>query len=292
MYKILAHISDPASLARLVSSCKFWRNLVKDPRFLDCLRRRHGDHGFTPSLLLGFFYQENKICSSDLWKYHIDKTRCLAPSFVRMSELTQFVGSKAARNARKPLPLETLIQGLGASLNFYKPIASQDSFLAFRRKLKDANGQTIKDLFCVCNPLTGETFEIPGLRYNNIPPNHYTLFVTNDVDLSGRTSQSFQLICIWVIKGKHFVSVCYSSKTGTWTRSERVPELLPGRYLVANSAAASDGVIRWLCGSWRQMTLTHVATLHIGNMELSYLELPPEAKRNKAPLLASYSDDD
>uniref|UniRef100_A0ACD6A9K1 Uncharacterized protein n=1 Tax=Avena sativa TaxID=4498 RepID=A0ACD6A9K1_AVESA len=289
MYKIPAHISDPASLARLASSWKFWRNLVKDPGFLDCLRRRHGDHGFTPSLLLGFFYQENKRSSSDLWKYHIDKTRCLAPSFVRMSELTQFIGSKTARNARKPLSLETFIQGLGASLNFFKPIASHDSFLAFRRKSKDADGQTIEDSFCVCNPLTGETFEIPGLRYN-IPPNHYALFVTNDVGLSGRMSQSFQLIGIWVMKGNRFVSACYSSKTGTWTRSGIIPQLLPGRYLVSNSAAASDGVIHWLCGSWRQMTLTHVATLHIGNMELSYLELPPEAKRNKAPLLASSAD--
>jgi hypothetical protein len=38
------------------------------------------------------------------------------------------------------------------------------------------------------------------------------------------------------------------------------------------------------------MTLTHVATLNVGNMELSYLELPPEAKRNKAPLLGSSAD--
>ncbi|KAM0912435.1 hypothetical protein ACQ4PT_012788 [Festuca glaucescens] len=167
MYKILSHISDPASLARLASSCKFWHDLIKDPTFLDRLRRRHGDHGFTPSLLLGFFYQDNRRSSPDLWKYHIDKTRCLAPSFVRMSELTQFVGSKAARNARKTLSLETFIPGL---------------------------------------------------------------------------------------------------------------------------AASSDGVVRWLCGSWRQMTLTHVATLHIGNMELSYLELPPEAKSNKAPLLGSSAD--
>lgn len=203
MYKIPAHISDPASLARLASSCKFWHNLIKDPAFLESLRRRHNDHGFTPSLLLGFFYQDNKRSSKDLWEYHIDKTRCLAPRFVRMSELSQYVGSKAARNAMKPLSLETFIQDLGASLNFYKPIASQDSFLALRRKSKDADGEAIKHSLCVCNPLTGETFGIRCLRYN-IPPNHYALFVTNDVELSGRMSQSFQLIAIWVIKAKHF----------------------------------------------------------------------------------------
>jgi hypothetical protein len=207
---------------------------------------------------------------------------------MRMSELSQYVGSKAARNARKPLSLETFIPGLGASLNFYKPIASQDSFVAFRLKSKDADGR-VKDLLCVCNPLTGETFQIPSHRVN-MRPSHYALFVTNDVDLSGRTCQSFQLICIYVIKAKHFACVFYSSKTERWTRSEGVPELLPGLYLVSNSAAASDGVIRWLCGSWRQMALTHIAMLHIGNMELSYVELPPEAKRNKAPLLGSSAD--
>ena len=88
MYKIPAHISDSAFLARLASSCKFWRNIIKDPTFLDRLRRRHGDHGFTPSLLLGFFYQDKKKSSPELWKHHIDKTRCLAPSFVWKSELS------------------------------------------------------------------------------------------------------------------------------------------------------------------------------------------------------------
>ncbi|XP_044402333.1 uncharacterized protein [Triticum aestivum] len=178
MYKIPTHISDPASLARLASSCKFWRDLIKDPTFLDRLRRQHRDHGFTPSLLLGFFLQEKKRSSPDLWKYHIDKTCCLAPSFVPISELSRFVGSKSARNAIEPLSLETFIPGLGASLNFYKPFASQDNFLVLCRQLKVDNGQDMKDVLCVRNPLTGETFEIPRHRY--VPPNHYVLFVTND----------------------------------------------------------------------------------------------------------------
>ncbi|CAM0877312.1 unnamed protein product [Alopecurus aequalis] len=223
MYKIPAHISDPASLVRLASSCKFWRDLVKDPAFLDSLRRRHRDHGFTPSLLLGFFYQDKK--------------------------------SKSARNAMKPLSLETFIQDLGASLNFYKPIASQDSFLALRRQSKAADGESIVGSLCVC-----------------------------------KFSVSFQLIGIWVIEAKHFHSVCYSSKTRTWSWPEVVPELMPGLYLVSASAAALDGVIHWFCGSWRHMALTHVVTLHVGHMELSYLELPPEAMLNKAPLLASSAD--
>lgn len=207
-----------------------------------------------------------------------------------MSELSRFVGSKSARNAIKPLSLETFIPGLGASLNFYKPIASQDNFLALRRqsKVDTPNGQVINDLLCVCNPLTGETFEIPSHRY--VPPDHYALFVTNDVDIYGRMSQSFQLTGVWIKKGDRFICVCYSSKTGTWTRSQGVPQLMHGLYLVSSSAAASGGVIHWLCGSWKQMSLTHVATLHIGNMELSYLELPPEAKRNKAPVLGSSAD--
>ncbi|KAF7075707.1 hypothetical protein CFC21_080463 [Triticum aestivum] len=288
MYKIPAHISDPASLARLASSCKFWRNLIKDPTFLDRLRRRHGDHGFTPSLLLGFFYQDKKKSSPELWKHHIDKTRCLAPSFVRKSELSRFVGSKSARSVIKPLSLGTFIPGLGASLNFYKPIASQDSFLVLHRQSKDANGQATRDVLCVCNPLTGETFKIPTLEY--MPPHHYALLVTNDVDIYGHVSQSFQLTAIWIRRLKHFISVCYSSKTGTWMESPVVPELRRSLCLVPSSAAAYDGVISWLCDSWKQLSLTHVATLHTGNMELSYLELPPEAKRNKDPVLGSSAD--
>ncbi|VAI39002.1 uncharacterized protein [Triticum aestivum] len=285
MYKIPGHISDPASLARLASSCKFWRNLIKDPTFLDRLSRRHRDHGSTQSLLLGFFYQDNERTSPDLMKYHIDKTRCLAPSFVRISELSRFVGSKSACNAIKPLSLETFIPGLGASLNFYKPVASQDNFLVLRRLSKDANGH-MNDELCVCNPLTGETFEIPSHLY--VPPDHYVLFVTKEVDIDGRISHSFQLTGIfWMKKAKRFISVCCSSKTGRWTMSYEFPELMPGHYLVSSSAAASGSVIHWLCGSLEQMSLTHVATLHIENMGLSYLELPPEANHIKIPVLAN-----
>uniref|UniRef100_K4AK69 F-box domain-containing protein n=1 Tax=Setaria italica TaxID=4555 RepID=K4AK69_SETIT len=59
IHKILSHIIDPASLARLASTYKFWRNIIKGRSFLDCLRKRCHDHGFTPSLLLGFFYQDS-----------------------------------------------------------------------------------------------------------------------------------------------------------------------------------------------------------------------------------------
>ncbi|XBH95964.1 hypothetical protein VPH35_086442 [Triticum aestivum] len=175
-----------------------------------------------------------------------------------------------------------------ASLNFYKPIASQDSFLVLRRQSKDANGQATRDVLCVCNPLTGETFKIPTLEY--MPPHHYALLVTNDVDIYGHVSQSFQLTAIWIRRLKHFISVCYNSKTGTWMESPVVPELRRSLCLVPSSAAAYDGVISWLCDSWKQLSLTHVATLHTGNMELSYLELPPEAKRNKDPVLGSSAD--
>jgi hypothetical protein len=46
--KILSHITDLASLARLASTCKFWHNIIKGRSFLDCLRKRRHDHGFTP----------------------------------------------------------------------------------------------------------------------------------------------------------------------------------------------------------------------------------------------------
>uniref|UniRef100_A0A8R7RCS4 DUF7595 domain-containing protein n=1 Tax=Triticum urartu TaxID=4572 RepID=A0A8R7RCS4_TRIUA len=91
-------------------------------------------------------------------------------------------------------------------------------------------------------------------------------------------------------KAKRFISVCCSSKTGRWTMSYEFPELMPGHYLVSSSAAVSGSVIHWLCGTLEQMSLTHVATLHIENMGLSYLELPPEANHIKIPVLANSAD--
>jgi hypothetical protein len=75
--RILSHITDPASLARLASTCKFWRNIIKGRTFLDCLRKCRHDHGFTPSLLLGFFYQDSSESRKSKW-------RSLAPSFMPM----------------------------------------------------------------------------------------------------------------------------------------------------------------------------------------------------------------
>ncbi|KQK12458.1 uncharacterized protein LOC100839556 [Brachypodium distachyon] len=259
MCQIPLLISDPATLVRLASSCKFFRDLIKKSTFLDHLRRRHRDHGFTPSLLLGFFYQDNKRSHSHLWQHHTDKNRCLAPSFVRTSELSQFVGSKAARNAVKPLSLETFIPGVGASLNFYKPIASQTASW-----LSAAASMAPMVRRWMCYAFATLSLEKPS----NLPPNHYALFVTNNVDLYGRRSQSFFLIAIWIKNAKIFTSQCYSSKTGIWTASLQNPELMPGLYLVSSSAAASSSVVRWLCGSWKQWTLTrcHAAYWHDGTV--------------------------
>jgi hypothetical protein len=87
--EIPTHISDPASLARAASSYKLLRDLIKDPTFLDGLKGHHRDHGFTSSLLLGFFYQESSEAPSHLWQHHSDKNRCLAPSFIPTSDMIQ-----------------------------------------------------------------------------------------------------------------------------------------------------------------------------------------------------------
>uniref|UniRef100_A0A0A9G8C9 F-box domain-containing protein n=1 Tax=Arundo donax TaxID=35708 RepID=A0A0A9G8C9_ARUDO len=139
MSKIPTHISDPASLARAASPYKLWRYLIKDSTFLDSLKAHHSDHDFTSSLLLGFFYQESSEAPSHLWQHHEDKNRCLAPSFIPTSELLKFSGSKEGCNAVSPMSLGTFIQGVGASLNFYEPIASQDSFLALRHGSEDTD---------------------------------------------------------------------------------------------------------------------------------------------------------
>ncbi|XP_062225295.1 uncharacterized protein LOC133923977 [Phragmites australis] len=285
--KIPTHISDPASLVRAASSYKLWRNLIKDSTFLDGLKRRHGDHGFTSSLLLGFFYQESSEAPSHLWQHHMDKNRCLAPSFIPTSELLQFSGSKEGCNAVSPMSLGTFIPGIGASLNFYEPVASQDSFLALCRRSQGTDGRARPDVLCVCNPLTGEVFHIPNLQ--DMPPHHYALLVTDDVGLDGRMSQSFRLVSIW-IKGKKFIYVYYCSKTRAWWRPTSAPELMPGLYLMPTLAAPSHGGIHWLCGSWKSLTPTHICTLHVDEEELSYVELPPEAKSNKVLLLANSAD--
>jgi len=279
--KIPTHISDPASLARAASAYKPWRDLIKDPTFLDGLKGQHSDHGFTSSLLLGFFYQESSEAPSHLWQHHSDKNRCLAPSFIPTSEMIQSSDrGKEGCNAVSPMSLSNFIPGIGADLNFYEPVAAQDSFLALRRRAKP-------DLLCVCNPLSGELLHIPN-RLGK-PPHHYVLLVTDDVGVDGRMSQSFRLVSIW-IKGKKLIYVYYCSKTRAWWRPTGAPELMAGLYLMPSPAAAFHGGIHWLCGSWKTFAPTHVATLHVDKEELACVELPPEAKSNKAPMLASSPD--
>ena len=171
IYKIPEYISDPVSLARVASSSKLWRSIIKETAFLDGLMTRHLDHGFTSSLLLGFFYQDSAEAPDHLWQHHRDKNRCLAPSFMPMSELSKSIGSKVSCNALTPAKLCTFIRGLGCDLNLYQPIASQDSLLALRRQ--GTSDQAQSDKLCVCNPLTGEIFHIPSIQITS--PDMYTL---------------------------------------------------------------------------------------------------------------------
>ncbi|TVU13469.1 hypothetical protein EJB05_40527, partial [Eragrostis curvula] len=289
IFKIPAHISDPATLVRAASSHKLWRNLIKDTTFLDGFKRRHSDHGFTPSLLLGFFYQESIEAPSHLWQHEEDKNRCLAPSFIPTSELVPFGGIKEGCNVINPMSLGTFIQGIGASLNFYEPVASQDSFLALCHRSQDERGNAMPGVLCVCNPLTGEVFHIPNRR--EAPPKHYVLLVTNDVGLDGCLSQSYRLVSI-TIKGQKLIYK-YCSKTRAWWRPTNFPELMPGHYLMSSPgpvAASHGGSIHWLCGSWKSMAPSLVCTLTLGQEELLYIELPPDAKSSKGPLLASSAD--
>ncbi|RCV40227.1 hypothetical protein SETIT_9G035700v2 [Setaria italica] len=140
----------------------------------------------------------------------------------------------------------------------------------------------------VCNLLTGEVFHLPDLPYK--PPDHYALIVADDNSLDGRMTQSFQLIAIWIIKGKSFTYVYYCSKTKEWWRPAGFPELMAGLYLVSSPAVASHGRIHWLCGCWKSWSLSHVVSLHVDGQELSYLELPSEVKRNTTPLLGTSVD--
>ncbi|CAN6297267.1 unnamed protein product [Urochloa humidicola] len=103
-------------------------------------------------------------------------------------------------------------------------------------------------------------------------------------------TQSFQLVAIWIMKGKKFAYVYYCSKTRKWQRPAGFPELMAGLYLVSSPAAGSHGRIHWLCGCWKSWSLSHVVTLHVNEQELSYLELPSEVNRNKTPLLGNSAD--
>ncbi|KAF8748231.1 hypothetical protein HU200_012972 [Digitaria exilis] len=288
IYQIPKYISDPASLARADSSCKIWRGVIRDSAFLDGLTMRHLDHGFTSSLLIGFFYQDSAESPEHLWQHHKDKTRCLAPSFIPMPELLPSTNHKEGYNSARPLSLGTFIHGIGSSLNFYEPVVSQDSFLVLCRHSKDPEGNSMADVVRVCNPLTGEVFQLPDLPY--IPPNHYVLLVANDNSLDGCMTQSFQLVAIW-ISGKRIKYVYYCSKTKSWWVPSSFPEVMAGLYLVSTPVAASHGSsIHWLCGCWKSWSLSHVVSLHVNAEELSYLELPSEVKRNKAPLLGNSAD--
>jgi hypothetical protein len=61
---------------------------------------------------------------------------------------------------------------------------------------------------------------------------------------------------------------------------------MPDLYAVRSLAAVSHGAIHFLCRS-----LTNIATAHLAkDPKLSYVELPLDVKRSKAPLLANSAD--
>ncbi|KAL6638140.1 hypothetical protein ACP70R_025712 [Stipagrostis hirtigluma subsp. patula] len=194
-----------------------------------------------------------------------------------ISELSQFIGSKDVCKVSTPVSIDTFFQGLGAKFNFYEPIASQDGFLALRRHPID--GQSQREELYVCNPLTGEIFHIPPLLPPFPSPDQYALLVTEAV------TQSFLLVAIWIRQGR-FISGTYSSKTKVWKWFGGSPDL-PGPYVMSSPVAVSGCAIHFLCGIQKNWTLTHVTTLHIDTQKLSYMDIPPDAKRNKAPLLAT-----
>ena len=284
IYKILTQISDPASLVRAASSCKLWRNIIMTSTFLDGLKMQHLGHGFASSLLLGFFYQDNTQTSLHLWQHYMEKCYSLEPSFMPTSLLLQSTGRKEGRNAVRPLSLGTFIEGFVASLNFYEPITSQDSFLVLCHRSRDA--ATIPDVVCVCNPLTGEVFHIPNLTYT-LRTDNYALLVTDDVSLDGQMSRSFRLVALWTI-GNRIVYSYYCSKTRSWWKPSTSPQIMPGLFVLSSSASAGHGCIHWLCGNLKSSMVTHVVTLHVDREELSHLELPSEAKGKK--LLANSAD--
>ncbi|CAN6280802.1 unnamed protein product [Urochloa humidicola] len=283
IYKILMQISDPASIVCAASSCKLWRNIIMGSSFLDGLKKRRLSHGFAPSLLLGFFYQDNTQSSLHLWQRYKKKGYSLEPGFIPTSILLPATGRKEGHNAVRPLSLGTFIEGFVASLNFYEPIASQNNLLVLYHRSRDA---TVPDVVCVCNPLTGEVFHIPDLPYRP-QPDKYALLVTDDASLDGQVSQSFRLVAVLTTGNRIFYSY-YCSKSRSWWKPSTSPEIMPGLFVVSSSASSGHGCIHWLCGDLKSSMVTHVVTLHVDREELLYLELPSEAKGKR--LLANSAD--
>ncbi|PUZ36357.1 hypothetical protein GQ55_9G031700 [Panicum hallii var. hallii] len=198
--------------------------IIMSSTFLDDLKMQHLGHGFAPSLLLGFFYQDNTQ-ASHLWQRYMEKCYSLEPSFMPTSLLLQSTGQKEGRNAVRPLSLDTFIEGFVASLNFYEPIVSQDSFLVLCHRSRDV---AILNVVRVCNPPTGEVFHIPDLIYRPGTDN-YALLVTDDVSLDGQISRSFRLVAIWTTGNRIFYSY-YCSKTRSWWKPSTSPEIMPGLF--------------------------------------------------------------
>nr|TKV90520.1 hypothetical protein SEVIR_9G034601v2 [Setaria viridis] len=237
IYKMLTQISDPASIVRAASSCKLWRHIIMGSTFLDGLKMRHLSHGFAPSLLLGFFYQDNTQPSLHLWQRYMKKCYSLEPSFMPTSVLLPSTGRKEGSDVVRPLSLGTFIEGFVASLNFYEPIASQDSLLVLCHRSKDA---TTLDVVRVFNPLTGEVFHIPDLPYYRPVPDNYAVLVTDDVSFGGQMSRSFQLVVLWTTGNRIFYSY-YCSETRSWWKPSNSPEIMPGLFVVSSSASAGHG---------------------------------------------------
>ncbi|RLN16991.1 hypothetical protein C2845_PM02G43360 [Panicum miliaceum] len=176
-------------------------------------------------------------------------------------------GQKEGRNAVRPLSLGTFIEGFVASLNFYEPIVSQDSFLVLCHCSRDV---AIPDVVRVCNPLTGEVFHIPDLIYRPRTDNYALLSLMMSA-LMGRYPDPSD----WLPFGLQEIG-------------SSIPTIAQRPDHVSSSASAGHGCIHWLCGNLKSSMVTHVVTLHVDGEELSHLELPSEAKGKK--LLANSAD--